>query len=129
MSVRVTCPYCEESWQVDSGLAGSSIRCRACEKRVKVPGGETEDEAEEEEASVRQRSLKKRRRARSSEGDSGGGSGGAFGIILSGLLMIVAGIGVLVATAWVRINPAYGIALIVLGVLLPLKAFGVFGGE
>jgi hypothetical protein len=126
MLVRVTCPYCEESWQVDSGLAGSSIRCRACEKRVKVPGGD-EDE-DKGLAPARKRSLKKRRRDNSSDDDSGG-SGGAWGIILFGLLLIAAGIGALVATAWIRINPGIGIALIVLGFLLPLKAFGVFGGE
>jgi hypothetical protein len=124
MSVRVTCPYCEESWQVDSDLAGSSIGCQACQKRVKVPGGDAEDD--KELAPARKRSLKKRRRDRSSE-DESGGSGGALGIILFGLVMIAAGVGLLIATAWVRINPGFGIALIVLGVLLPLKAFGVFG--
>jgi hypothetical protein len=127
MSITGTCPFCAEDWRVSDDRAGERTRCPSCGKRVTIPGGDEPEDEEEAPARNKTTSVRKKRR-RARDGCRSRGLSWV-GPVLMGLLLIALGIGFRVAAAkYDRLNPGFGIGLIVLGVLAPMQMLGMFGG-
>src|SRR5260370_45702 len=115
MRVRVQCPACSESFELNDSLVGKKVKCRACQKPF-VAEAEPEAEArgtaiqepgrrvaavrsprDEDDAPARSRASRRDddeddARARGSENENGRRGGSSLGWILGGVAALVVGL-------------------------------------